>query len=167
MPKKKSILDAFLALLLTFSLLATSVGFAHAEKDKPPKADPNLLQLASENPDLVFPVIVQKIPQNKDLPDEDPENAVEKANGKVNREKKMDFIASFSAELTGKEIGKLAKNPKVRWISLDAPLFTSAAVGSTVLDAFSAATFNGNNGTSIGVPTGQNWVKGMAPVQAK
>jgi serine protease AprX len=147
MPKKKSILDAFLALLLTFSLLATSVGFAHAEKDKPPKADPNLLQLAGENPDLVFPVIVQKIPQNKDLPDEDPENAVEKANGKVNREKKMDFIASFSAELTGKEIGKLAKNPKVRWISLDAPLFTSAAVGSTVLDAFSAATFNGNNGT--------------------
>jgi serine protease AprX len=160
MPKKKSILDVLLALLIAFSFLATSIGSAQAEKDKPPKADAILLQLANEHPDQVFPIIVQKDPQNKDLPDDDPETAVEKAKGKVNREKKMDFIVSFSAELTGKEINKLAKNPKVRWISLDAPLFTSATVASTVLDAFSSATFNSNNGST-------NWLSSWTELGEK
>ena len=122
----------FINVIFILMLLVTALGnpsMAAQAKDKDPNADPNLLQLANEHPDYVFPVIVQKELKNKDLPDDDPEAAVEKANGKVNREKKMDFIASFSADLTGREIEKLARNPKVRWISLDAPLFSTAVPG--------------------------------------
>ena len=138
-------------LIVALSLVLTALGAtgamgAMAKKDDP-KVNPNLLQLAQEHPDFLFPVIVQKELKNKDLPDDDPETVVEKANGKVNREKKMDFIASFSADLTGKEIIKLAKNPKVRWVSLDAPLFSTGTGFDTVLDEFPVKAYNGNNGT--------------------
>ena len=83
-----------------------------------------MLQLAREHPDDVFKVIVQREMKNKDLPDDAPETEVAKAGGKVKKQLKM--IESFSAELTGKQIEKLAKKKKVRWISFDAPLFSTA-----------------------------------------
>jgi serine protease AprX len=58
------------------------------------------------------------------------------------------MIVSFSAELTGKEIGKLAKNPKVRWISADAPMVSTASPGmESVRDEFTSQSYSGNNGT--------------------
>lgn len=150
-PPKRWIWQALnLLIALSMVLAAVGVGAPTALADKAdPKVDPNLLALASEHPDFIFPVIVQKELKNKDLPDDEPEAAVEKANGKVNREKKMDFIASFSAELTGKEIEKLGKNPKVRWVSLDAPLFSTATGAGFYSDEFPAKTYNGSSGTVV------------------
>jgi len=130
---------------------------AHAENGKDvPKADPRLLQMAEENPDAIFMVIVQKEAKNKDLKDEDPEVAIEKGGGKV--KKQLELIVSFSAEMTGKEITKLAKNPKVRWISADAPMVSTASLGlETVLDIFKARYYNSNDGTSNW--TG-SWIEG-------
>ncbi|NTU62887.1 MAG: hypothetical protein HGB05_05660, partial [Chloroflexi bacterium] len=88
------------------------------------KADPNLLQLAAEHPDDIFMVIIQREVKHKDLPDDEPETEVARAGGKVKKQLKM--IGSFSAELTGKQIEKLAKKKKVRWISFDAPLFSTS-----------------------------------------
>jgi serine protease AprX len=119
------------------------------------KADPRLLQMAEENPDAVFMVIVQKEAQNKDLKDMEVEDEVLKSGGQV--KKQLDLIVSFSAEMTGKEIVKLAKHPKVRWISADAPMVSTAAPGmDAALDNFTSASYSGSNGT---VSWGSNWTE--------
>ena len=148
--------NLLVALTLVLAALGAAVPTSVMADQDEPKVDPNLLQLAEEHPDFTFPVIVQKELKNKDLPDDDPETVVEKANGKVNREKKMDFIASFSADLTGKEIRKLANNPKVRWVSLDAPLFSAATGDGFVMDDFSSKSYYGNAGT---VSWSSNWTE--------
>jgi serine protease AprX len=148
MRKTRVFFNVVFILILVSAALGNTSMVAQAGKKTNPKVDPNLLQLANAHPDFVFPVIVQKNLRNKNLPDDDPETAVAKVNGKIHKNKKMSFIASFSADLTGKRIAKLATNPKVRWISLDAPLFTSDATTATVLDSFTALAFDGNNGTA-------------------
>ena len=131
--KIRWLFNSLLALILTFSLLAAATGSALAKKDDPPKADPRLLQMAEENPDAIFMVIVQKEAKNKDLKDMELEGEVPKGGGKVT--KQLDLIVSFSAEMTGKELTKLAKHPKVRWISADAPMVSTAGPGmETVRD---------------------------------
>jgi serine protease AprX len=134
-----------LNLLVVLALLWTPLFAVRAASDEPLRVDPNLLQLAQEHPDDVFHVIVQREVKNKDLPDDDPEVEVEKEGGKVG--KRLTMIESFSAELTGKKIIKLAKRKKVRWISLDAPLFSTATGDPTVRDEFASASFSNNNGT--------------------
>ena len=110
MTKKRWLFNSLLALILTFSLLAAATGSALAKKDDPPKADPRLLQMAEENPDAIFMVIVQKEVKNKDLKDMELEDEVLKGGGRV--KKQLDLIVSFSAELTGKETHKAGKTPK-------------------------------------------------------
>src|ERR1044071_1293439 len=66
------------------------------------------------------------------------------------------MIESFSAELTGKKIEKLAKNPKVRWISFDAPVVSNSASDPKVRDDFNAAAYNNNNGTQS---WSGNWIE--------
>jgi serine protease AprX len=138
-------LIAILAILLA-SLGNVSLVAMAGQGDEVLKADPRLLQMAEENPEAVFMVIVQKEAKNKDLKDDDPEVAVEKGGGKVT--KQLDLIVSFSAEMTGKELTKLAKNPKVRWISADAPMVSTTAPGmNTVLDVFASKSYSLNAGT--------------------
>ncbi|MGZ9221226.1 MAG: S8 family peptidase [Anaerolineales bacterium] len=157
MRKSKFFMNMVFMLMLVLTALGNPSMVAQAGNGNDElKADPRLLQLADEHPDFVFPVIVQKNLRNKDLPGDDPERAVEKTKGKVNRGKKMNFIAGFSADLTGKEIEKLARNPKVRWISLDAPLFSTTAGGETVRDEFTARSYGGNNGA---VNWSGNWTE--------
>ena len=155
MPAKKRILNTLLAFILTFSLLAVSSGSALAKKNDPPKADPRLLQMAEENPDATFMVIVQKEAKNKDLKDMELESEVLKGGGQVT--KQLDLIVSFSAELTGKELTKLAKHPKVRWISADAPMVSTAKPGmDTVRDDFKDDEYDLNDGT---VKWSTNWIE--------
>ena len=66
MRKMRWLFNSLLALILTFSLLAAASGSALAKKDDPPKADPRLLQMAEENPDAIFMVIVQSEVKNKE-----------------------------------------------------------------------------------------------------
>jgi serine protease AprX len=126
-------------------LISLLMPMAPVQADRAPAADPNLLQLAAAHPDAVFTVIIQREVKNKDLPDDGPETAVEKAGGHV--KKQLTMIESFSAELTGKQIEKLAKNPKVRWISWDAPLVSTSAGDPTVRDEFGSVSYSNNDGT--------------------
>jgi serine protease AprX len=151
--KPNLFINTIVALSLMIMLFG-STSIPVGAKSEEPKADPRLLQMAAENPDATFLVIVQRDIKNKDLPDDNPELEVEKAGGQV--KKQLDIIESFSAELSGKEIEKLAKHPKVRWISFDAPLISTAAPDPKVRDEFSTAAYNNNNGTNNWA---SNWVE--------
>ncbi len=145
-------INLLIAFVLIFGMLAGSFGSALAKKDDLPKADPRLLQMAEENPDAIFMVIVQKEAKNKDLKDMELEGEVTKGGGQVT--KQLDLIVSFSAEMSGKEITKLARHPKVRWISADAPMDSTANPGmETVLDRFEQQVYTGDDGT-------ENWSTG-------
>jgi hypothetical protein len=98
--------------------------------------------MAEENPTATFMVIVQRDVKNKNVNEDEPEEDVEKEGGKVKKSFKV--IESFSAELTGKQILKLAKKKKVRWISADAPMASTAAPGmDSVRDEFASQTYAG------------------------
>jgi serine protease AprX len=157
MHKSRFFLNLTLILMLILLTFGNTSLVAQAGKgNETPKADPRLLQMASDNPDATFMVIVQRDAKNKDLKDDDPETAVTKGGGKVT--KQLDLIVSFSAEMTGKEITKLARNPKVRWISADAPMLSTAGPGmETVRDEFTGQTYNGNNGTTA---WSTGWIEG-------
>jgi serine protease AprX len=150
----------FINLITIFMLVLTALGTfpmtAQAGKGNDElKADPRLLQMAEENPDAVFMVVVQKDAKNKDLNDVIPEVAIERSGGRVT--KQLDLITSFSAELTGKELTKLAKNTKVRWISADAPMVSTSVPGMDIVrDTFASASYSGNNGTAA---WGSNWIE--------
>ena len=123
MRNSKLFINGIFILILLVSALGNTSTFAKAGNDNDElKADPRLLQMAEENPDAIFMVIIQKDSKNKDL--KDVEDEVLKGGGQV--KKQLDIIVSFSAEMTGKEIVKLAKHPKVRWISADAPMVSTA-----------------------------------------
>jgi serine protease AprX len=144
--KKERIFNILLALVLAFSLLLTSTGSALAKKEKPPRLDPDFLQLVQAYPDAMLRVMVQKDAKNKDLKAMELENEVLKGKGQVR--KQLDLITSFSAEMSGKEIEKLAKNPKVHWISPDAPVVSTGSAGlSNVLDTFKRISYESNDGT--------------------
>ena len=156
-----------LNLLVVLALLLALVGpvaampvSVQAKKDEVLRADPRLLQLAAEHPDDVFPVIIQRDVKNKDLPDDDPEAAVGKGGGRVKKQLKM--IESLSAELTGKKIEKLARHKKIRWISLDAPLFSTALPGFGTTGIVTTAIGSGNEAANAMVlqPDGKTVVAG-------
>jgi serine protease AprX len=147
------VIHVLFAFFLTFSLLLTSTGSALAKKDKPPRMDPDFLKMVQSYPDATFRVIVQKVDKNQDLrnrkrnsdPDTELEDNVHSNGGRV--ERRFGLIVSFSAEMTGREIEKLARNPKVNWISPDAPVISADAQSvSTVLDTFNGMIYDGNDG---------------------
>jgi serine protease AprX len=144
--KKQQLFNFLLTILLAFILLIVSTGSTLAKKEDPPKADPRLIQMAQENPEAIFMVIVQKDARNNDLRDVELEDEVLKGGGQI--KKHLDLIVSFSAEMTGKEITRLAKNPKVRWISADAPMVATGSPGmESIRDEFINPVYEGNNGT--------------------
>ncbi len=147
-------LNLLLTLALALGLFGPAAAPAARADQDPPRAHPALLQLAAEHPDDSFMVIIQREMKNKDLPDDSPEAAVEKAGGKIR--KQLAIIESFSAELTGKEIEKLARNPKVRWISLDAPVVSTQTGGATVRDQFNTASYSNNDGS---LTWSTNWIE--------
>ncbi len=149
-------INVLIAFVLIFSMLVTSTGSALAKKDKQPSMDPDFLQLVQEYPEDTFKVIVQRDAKNKDLKDMELETDVQKNGGQVR--KQLDLIVSFSAEMSGKEIEKLAKNPKVRWISPDAPVVSMGTGGlSTLSDRFGQQTYTGSDGTEIWI---SGWTEG-------
>lgn len=159
MHRKRLFFNLIVILALVFVTLGTSSIPAQAGKgNEELKADPRLLQMAEENPNATFMVIVQKEAKNKDLKDDDPEVAVAKGGGRVKNQ--LDLIVSFSAELTGKEITKLAKNPKVRWISADAPMVSTGGPGmDSVLDQFTTMSYGSNSGSTN---WSDEWMEGDA-----
>jgi len=132
--------------LVLATLGNTSINAQVGENMDKLKVDPHLLQLVADHPDDTFRVIVQKNAESKDLPGENPETAVMKGGGKV--KKQLEMIASFSAEMTGKEVIKLASHKDVRWISRDAQVFLAGGFDSnTFRDEFNNIGFGGSAGT--------------------
>jgi len=141
-----------LILSLVMALLDSTAIPASAGSDREAKADPRLLQLAVENPDATFMVIVEREVKNKNVNEDNPETEVAREGGRVKNQFKV--IESFSAEMSGKQILKLAMKRKVRWISADARMVSAGGPGmETVRDEFQSLAYNGNVGT-------QTWSRG-------
>ena len=88
-------------------LLLAQLPVAQAGNVKPPRAHAALLKLAQERPNDKIRVIVRNDMAQMGQPGDDPEQAVKSKGGKVG--KKLGLIKGFAAELSGKEIEKLAK----------------------------------------------------------
>ncbi len=155
MSKTRFLLNGFFILTLVISALgAVSISAGAARSDEL-KADPRLLQMAAENPDAAFMVIVQKDAKNRDLKDMEIEGEVLNGGGQVKQD--LDMIVSFSAEMTGSEILRLAKHKKVRWISADAPMASADTPGmETMRDEFTTLSYSGSNGA---VNWSSNWLE--------
>ena len=146
MSKLRFFLNGLFILILVSSALGTFSTPARAGKSGIPKADPLLIQMAEKDPDAAFRVIVQKEAKNRNLKNMDVEAGVLKGGGKV--KKQLDMIAGFSAEMTGREIQRLARDPGVYWISLDAQVFLAGGFdANTYRDEFATVSFGGSTGT--------------------
>ena len=146
MHKIRRFFNGIVILMLVLTVLGNASLVSQAGKGTGnPKVDPYLLQLVQERPDDVFRVIVQKVTGGKN-----PEKAVVEDGGKV--KKQLDLIASFSAEMNGREVLQLASHKDVRWISADAKVFLSGGFdSSTFKDGFITVGYSGSTGT-------QSWV---------
>jgi hypothetical protein len=143
----------FVMLTLALGLLGpAAVKAVRAEQDDLP-VHPGLLQVIQEHPDDLYRVVVQKASKEKN-----PEKQVEDGGGKV--KKQLELITSFAAEMTGKEVLKLAKHKEVRWISIDAPMVSTSVSDPVVLDNFETNTYAGNNGTFAWA---SNWLESYEP----
>ncbi len=107
-----SLMAILLLLVMTLGARAqTPVGLDHAQ--------PLLLNMAAQNPTRVVDVIVQKA-----VSDARPEADVAAAGGRVTSD--LGIIHGFAAEMTAGAAVELSQSPLVRWVSLDAPMESSA-----------------------------------------
>jgi serine protease AprX len=97
--------------------------------------------MAAESPEQSVSVIVQKAGISNQA-----EALVAQLGGTVTQDLRL--INAFVAEMTAGAARQLAASPSVRWVSLDAPMQSSAVSDSTVRDEFGVASFNNNNGTN-------------------
>jgi len=109
-----------LIFLLGLLLVSTLLGPAVTPSDYMAlKAQPILAQIAAADPDQRVSVIVQKVAGAADV-----EKQVSKLGGKVTKD--LGIINAFSAELSAGAVIELVRLPDVRWVSLDAPVVSSA-----------------------------------------
>lgn len=109
-----------LIFLLGLLLVSTLLGPAVTPSDYMAlKAQPILAQIAAAKPDQRVSVIVQKVDRAADL-----EKQVAKLGGKVTKD--LSIINAFSAEISAGAVIELVRLPDVRWVSLDAPVVSSA-----------------------------------------
>ena len=154
--KTNRFLSIIMAVVLVTGLFGSLPTHSARAEDAPVTIDPGFLQYVQEHPDEYFAVIVQKAQNNGNR---DLEQEVTNGGGVVKKE--LDFITGFSAELSGKEIEKLARHPLTRWVSYDAPMFTastdvsttwSTAVGTVIANQFTNVN-NMVDGSGLGPNT--------------
>lgn len=109
-----------LILLLGLLLVTTLLGPAMPPSDYMAlKAQPILAQIAAADPDQWVSVIVQKVAGTSGA-----EKHVSRLGGKVTKD--LSIINAFSAELSAGAVTELVRYPNVRWVSLDAPMQSTA-----------------------------------------
>jgi serine protease AprX len=129
--------------LLIVVLALSAFGFSAPQQDAAAKVQPQLLALATQNPNQTVQVIVQKAAQTQGV-----EDVVTALGGKVTAD--LSIINALAAEMDAGSALKLAKSEAVRWVSLDAGIVSAAssdaqyttwatAVGSVVRNQFSYA----------------------------
>ena len=107
---------------LLFATLLAMLAVSHNPGQATLRAQPLLLEIASEKPNTKISVIVQKQNQGDDA-----EKLVTGLGGRVTTD--LHIINGFGAELPSQAVPQLAQSASVRWVSLDAPM-----VGSRVKD---------------------------------
>ncbi|MGA9347212.1 MAG: S8 family serine peptidase [Anaerolineae bacterium] len=135
------------SMLLTVVLLVSWMVMVPAPEASP-RAQQVLLGLATESPEEMVGVIVQKLVKDTSL-----EELVARMGGVVTKD--LYIINAFAAELPVKAVPELAKAVGVRWVSLDAPVVEAdgedvADDGSggimTVRDEFDVVSYSDNDG---------------------
>src|SRR3989304_1817796 len=82
---KQFSLLVILSLVLSLLMPLTAVPEPALANNKRPKANPHLLRLAQDRPNDMFRIIVQKDVSQKNALDEEPEQTVKKAGGKLKK----------------------------------------------------------------------------------
>jgi serine protease AprX len=137
MKQFRKICQILIALTFVFGLLGPVALPARAEVAK---AHPLLAQLAAEEPAQRVAVIIQKSAAGADL-----EAKVARLGGEVTKE--LHIINAFAAELPAKAAMTLARDPAVRWVSLDAPMERSAIAMQALRDNFDSYSYANNDGS--------------------
>jgi serine protease AprX len=106
-------------ILLILAITFTLIGPVAAQPvDNSARIQPYLLDIATTAPDQIISVIVQRNPGSSEL-----EKRVVQLGGKITQD--LAIIDSFVAEMPAGSAYKIAKDPGVRWVSLDSPLVAS------------------------------------------
>ena len=121
MSKLSKVLQGLFALMLVLGV-CTPV----SAPSQPTEANihPQIHQIASENPNQLIAVIIQKADRSKQA-----EQVVEQLGGTITKD--LNIINAFAAELPAKQVTKLIKLASVSWVSLDAPTVNVSHGGNT------------------------------------
>ena len=122
-----------LNLLLALTLLVALLPMASTPVAAALRAQPQLLQLAAEQPGARVSVIVQKTAK-----DDRVETMVAALGGEVTKD--LHIINAFAAEMSAGAATQLARADGVRWISLDAPVRQAATTNVFTTWASSTGT---------------------------
>ncbi|MDX1379452.1 MAG: hypothetical protein R3307_11425, partial [Anaerolineales bacterium] len=107
-------LTKFLQFLIITSLLVT-LGSSPHRPEAVTNVQPQLAQMAVEQPERLVRVIIQQFPEASGT-----EDRVSELGGKVVSD--LHIINAFAAEMTADAALELARSGSVRWVSLDAPM---------------------------------------------
>ncbi len=102
-------------IFLVLCLISTTALLPPLPQAEGGNVQPILRQMAASQPETVVGVIVQKAGSGQS-----PEELVRLLGGRVTKD--LGIINAFAAELPAGEVERLAGDPGVRWISLDAPV---------------------------------------------
>jgi len=112
------------SVLITVALLVAMISTPWLVREGTPRAQPVLLEMATQRPDEQVSVIVQKQVTTSQL-----ETMVSRLGGVVSGD--LHIINAFVAKLPARAIPELAQQTGVKWISLDAPVARSGQLVST------------------------------------
>jgi serine protease AprX len=142
----QKLLQFSMVLVMILSLLAPAALQAAAGPD-PLKLSPQLIELASEAPDQLVRVIVQKADQTDRAA-----QAVQALDGEVLKD--LDLINAFAAQVPAATLKQLGAEASVNWVYLDAPVVSTALPSTPLISADVVWKYldNGSN-------QGTNWTK--------
>jgi serine protease AprX len=136
----------FSQILITFIFIAGMLAPAgQPSQPQPVRIQPQLAELAASTPQQMLRVIVQKTDASPRA-----ESLVHRCGGQVLVD--LPIINAFAAELPARAVPKLASSQSVHFVSLDAPVVSTAKKipkeTFTLLDRFDSQAYDNNDGSA-------------------